>query len=155
MVARGGYYIVLLSEKHASDRYDKMILSSVDKNWNKTTILSGFLVLPSGYNEYPSLSVVNSSDKRFSSEESILLEEGELFIAGARDFTVYPCYYNFLPHPAADTVDSITWANFKAVNSEYYVGSLYPRYANYILGNWLMGTNGCYEFPTCTIYYRS
>lgn len=154
MVARGCYYIVLLSEKHASDRYDKMILSSVDKSWNKTTILSGFLVLPSGYNEYPSLSVVNSDDKRFSDKESILLENGELFIAGAREFTVYSCYFNFLPSLHSDTLDSITWENFKTANSEYYVGSLYPRYVNYILGNWLMGTNGCYEFPTTTLFYR-
>ena len=154
MVVRGCYYIALLSEKHASDRYNKMILSAVDDNWDKTTILSGFLVLPSGYNEYPSLTVVNSDDKRFSDEESTLLEEGELFIAGARDFTVYSCYFNFLPSLHSDNLDSITWENFKTANSEYYIGSLYPRYVNYILGNWLMGTNGCYEFPTCTIYYR-
>ena len=155
MVVRGCYYVSLLSEKHADERYNEMILSVVDDNWNKTTIMSGFLVLPSGYNDYPSLSVINSDDKRFADEESIRLDKGELFIAGARDFTVYSCYFNFLPSLHSDTIDSITWSDFKSVNSAYYVGSLYPRYLNYILGNWLMGTNGCYEFPTTALFYRS
>lgn len=153
MVVRGSYFICLLSEKNDSGRLADLISASADDNWDKTTILSGFLVLPDGYNDYPNLQVDNSGSDRFSDPEAIKLEHGELFIAGARDYTVYSRYYNFLPSGHNDDLDSTTWLAFLDANYEYYVGSLYPDYIYYLFGYWLMGTNGCYEFPDINIFY--
>lgn len=153
MVVRGSYFIYLLSEKDDSGRLANLISASADDNWNTTTILSGFLVLPDGYNDYPYLQVVNSDSERFSDSEATKLEHGELFIAGARDYTVYSRYYNFLPSGHNDNLDSTTWLAFLDANSEYYAGSLYPDYIYYLFGYWLMGTNGCYEFPDVNIFY--
>lgn len=153
MVVRGSYFIYLLSEKNDSTRLAELIFSSVDENWDTTTILSGFLVFPDGYHDYPNVQVVNSSSERFSDPDAIKLKHGELFIAGARDYTVYSRYYNFLPSRHNDNLDSLTWVAFLNANSEYYTGSLYPDYIYYLFGLWLMGTNGCYEFPDVNIFY--
>lgn len=154
MVGRGIYYLALLSEKNDSEKFADMIADVVDENWEHTTILSGFMVLPLGYNDYPDLQLVNSDNSRFLTPESTELKHGELFIAGARLHTVYSLYYNFLPSQHGSTLDSEVWLKFLEQNSEYYVGRPYPLYTDYILGNWIMGTNGCYEFPTACLFYR-
>lgn len=154
MVGRGIYYLALLSEKNDSEKFADMIADVVDENWEHTTILSGFMVLPQGYNDYPDLQLVNSDNPRFLTPESTELKHGELFIAGARLHTVYSLYYNFLPSQHSSTLDSEIWLKFLEQNSEYYVGRPYPLYTDYILGNWIMGTNGCYEFPTACLFYR-
>lgn len=155
MIVRGCYYTILLSSKNDSAELSDIITSVVDENWEYTTILSGFMVLPQGYNTYPGLQLVNSDDLRFSSDETTELKHGELFIAGARQHTVYSLYYNFLPSKHSNTLDSEIWLKFLEQNSEYFVYRPYPLYIDYILGNWILGTNGCYEFPTVCLFYRS
>gem|GEM_PF-2545400 len=155
MVLRGAYLMFLLSIKNDSDTMSRIVASAVDENWNKTTILSGFIILPTGYFDYKNVQVINISDKRFSSASSMQLEEGELFLNGARDFALHPFLCGFLPaaYDRSEAVD--IWNTFKEVNADYYVGTLYPKYIYYLFGFWIRGSSGTsHEFPTNYVYYR-
>lgn len=155
MVLRGAYLMSLLSTKNDSDMLSQIVASAVDEDWSKTTFLSGFLILPTGYFDYKNVQVINISDKRFSNATSMELEEGELFLNGARDFALHPFLCGFLPaaYERSEAVD--TWNTFKEVNAQYYVGTLYPKYIYYIFGFWIRGSSGTsHEFPTNYVYYR-
>lgn len=156
LIFRGVYFIYLLSEKNDSYRLATLISSYVDENWNKTTVLSGPIILPAGYDDYPNFEVISSRSERFSDHTAIKLSEGELFIAGAREleYTVFPHYYTSLPTKYYIYEDTINCMAFLDANMEYYTGSLYPDHIYYLFGYWLMGTNGCYEFPDVNIFYR-
>ena len=155
MLARSIYFIYLLSDRNDKTHVAELISNVVDDEWSTTTILSGYVILPDDYNTYPGLSIIDSDDERFLDSEGIALTEGELFIAGARDFTVYSRCFNFLPSLYDDNVDSLSWIAFRNANSQYYAGALYPDYIYYLFGYWLMGNDGCYEFPAFRVFYRA
>lgn len=155
MLVRGGYMLFVLSDSTDSARMADMIDETVDDSWCKSTILSGYAIYPDNQNDLIEPNVINITDDRFSSENNIQLEKGELFIAGARDHTIMPFLFDFLPSAIGADQDSSSWVAFKEVNREYYIGRLYPEYYYYTFGLWLKGTTGSsLEFPTCEIYYR-
>lgn len=155
MLVRGGYMLFVLSDNTDSARMADMIDEAVDDNWYKSTVLSGFAIYPDNKGSLKDPNVINITDERFSSENSMQLDKGELFIAGARDHTIMPFMFDFLPSAIGADQDSSSWVAFKEVNREYYIGRLYPEHYYYLFGHWLKGsTGGAVEFPTCEIYYR-
>lgn len=156
LVLRGSVFIALMSEKNTDDRLKRMVLSAVDENWHKTTFLSGFMILPSGYFYYENVEMININDERFDNSSSMELLPGELFINGARDWAIRPFLFNFLPWKQNEERLSNVWVEFKSVNSQYYIDAFYPEYIYYLFGFWIQGTTGTsHEFPTNFIYYRS
>lgn len=155
MVLRGAFLMFLLSYKNDSDDLSQIVASAVDENWSKTTFLSGFLILPTGYFDYKDVQVIDIADKRFASAASMELEPGELFINGARDFALHPFLCGFLPTAYEQNEAVDTWNTFKEINAQYYVGTLYPKYIYYLFGYWIRGSSGTsHEFPTNYVYYR-
>lgn len=153
MTLRGAYLIYLLSDNSDATRMADMIYAAVDDNWTDTTILSGQVIYADGYNDYPNLNVIDISDSRFADEKSMELEQGELFIAGARKHLLFQT--DFLPTEYKQDADRLAYLEFEKVNEAYCVGRLYPEYYYYLFGCFLRGTTGAgSEFPTCTIYYR-
>lgn len=156
MVLRGAWLVGAMSARNDGARMTALIESAVDDSWDKTTILSGYIIFPDGLEDEKETTVVNITDARFAGEDAMRLAPGELFIAGARDFAIGGFQYNFLPKKYSVFASSTAWRSFAAVNEEYCVGRLYPQYYYYLFGYWLSGTTGTVlEFPTCTVYYRA
>ena len=156
MSVRGIWLIAALTDNSDSKRMVQLINSAVDENWQKTTILSGYAVFPDNILTYPSISVINISDSRFSNAETAQLEKGELFIAGARRFALHSFQVNFTRKDFTSDSDASAWTLFSATNSEHLIGTPYPQYYYYLFGYWICGTTGTVlEFPTCQVYYRS
>ena len=156
MVLRGAWLVGAMSARNDGARMTALIESAVDDSWDKTTILSGYIIFPDGLEDEKETTVVNITDARFAGEDAMRLAPGELFIAGARDFAIGGFQYNFLPKKYSVFDSSTAWRSFAAVNEEYCVGRLYPQYYYYLFGCWLSGTTGtALEFPTCTVYYRA
>lgn len=155
MLTRGAYMLCALSDNTDGSRMANMISQAVNDNWCKSTILSGYSIYPDNKDDLPEPKVINITDERFSSESSMQLDKGELFIAGAREHTIMPFMFDFLPSSIGTDQDSRSWVAFKEINSEYYIGRLYPEYYYYLFGHWLKcSTGSAVEFPTCEIYYR-
>ena len=156
MVLRGAWLVGAMSARNDGARMTALIESAVDGAWDRTTVLSGYIIFPEGLENETETTVVNITDARFCDEDAMRLAPGELFIAGARDFAIGGFQYNFLPKKYSVFADSTAWRSFAAVNEEYCVGRLYPQYYYYLFGYWLSGTTGTVlEFPTCTVYYRA
>ena len=156
MVLRGAWLVGAMSARNDGARMTALIESAVDDSWDKTTILSGYIIFPDRLEDEKETTVVNITDARFAGEDAMRLAPGELFIAGARDFAIGGFQYNFLPKKYSVFASSTAWRSFAAVNEEYCVGRLYPQYYYYLFGYWLSGTTGTVlEFPTCAVYYRA
>jgi hypothetical protein len=154
MIIRGAYFIYLLSDKDDKIHMAQLISETVDDEWKATTIISGFLVLPDDYTEYPNLKVINITDERLVNPQSNGLEKGELLIAGASYYTDEYLYCDFLPSNYNDYGSTLVWNNFAETNAQYYVGELYPNYIYYLFGYWMAGCDFNAEFPAFHVYYR-
>lgn len=152
---RGAYLIFLMSDNSDSSRMSHMIADAVDSKWNKTTVLSGQLIFADGYQEFPGLNIVDITDERFSNPETMIVQEGELMITGARSFENGTFEFDFLPFDFGTNQTLLKWLEIEKENEPYYVGRLYPEYYYYLFGSWIYGATGNgAEFPNCTIYYR-
>ena len=162
MIIRGAWLMSLLTYDPAQERLTNLIADAVDENWKVSTGLHlRFMVMPKNEAELINKNITYIEEERWQKENTAEMEKGELVITGAMDFSQYDNYIIPLKYSEHDEIknqrikDIQNWQNFKIVNEKYYVGSLYPDWHYYVLGNWVKGTTGTdYEFPSMDVYYR-
>lgn len=155
MVLRGGYLVGYMVADNTQERISELCESSVDENWNKTTFISGFAVLPDDFFYYKNVEQVGFDADRFYQAETMQLQPGELCITSADGCISEKIQEIFLPNSYQASDNCNRWSLFRDVNSEYYRGTLYPEdYIYYLFGYWIDGTAGYgVEFPPVEVYY--
>lgn len=156
MVLRGGCLVYYMVTDNSLERITELCVSSVDENWNKTTLISGFAVLPQDFYHYKNPEQLGFDDNRFSASETMELNPGELCITGSGSYTFEKLSVPFWPGSDVLSDAGSRWLSFMDVNSDYYRGTLYPQnYIYYLFGYWILGSTGnSYEFPCVQVYYR-
>lgn len=156
MMLRGGYLVGYMAADNTQERISELCESSVDENWNKTTFISGFAILPDDFFYYKNVEQVGFNSGRFYQAETMQLQPGELCITSANGCISEKIKEIFLPNSYVRSDNCNRWSLFRDVNSEYYRGTLYPqKYIYYLFGYWIDGTTGYgYEFPPVEVYYR-
>lgn len=154
IVLRGAYFVCYMVMDNTQERLNELCHEAVDENWNSTTLLQGFMVLPTGIHEYKNVSSTPIGDERFGNQETIELKPGELCITSVRDHYYYA--YDFVSTEYPSNVDWQRWTSFTETNQQYFYAKMYPDYIYYLFGFWIYGSTGtAHEFPTEYVYYRS
>ena len=154
-IARGSYYIGVLTERYGPDRLDALIGQTADKSWCKTTLLT-----PGYFVDFNRDSLVDPHTEqliklKFEKEDDLLIDTGEMVITGSIEYGRGQGYFFPIDNEEANKHYE-RWEAFKRINSNYFVGSVYPQKYYYLFGYWIKGTTGCsYEFPTNYVYYRN
>lgn len=149
-IARGGFYIAVLSENYGAKYLEEISLQATDSFWNQTIFMSPGYLLPIDESKYTSVQHGELSQ----CEEIREIDRGTLFISHGLEFGRGSPYILSVHNEKAN--EYITrWTDFKKANSEYYIGAVYPRFYYYLFGYWIKGTTGTsYEFPTNYVYYH-
>ena len=153
-IGRSSYYIGVLTERYGPDRLDALIGQAADKSWCKTTLL-----MPGYFIDFNRDSLVDPHTEqlinlKFENERDLLIDVGEMVITGSIEYGRGQGYVFAVDNEDANQHYE-RWEAFKRMNSNYFVGSIYPQIYYYLFGYWIKGTTGCpYEFPTNYVYYR-
>lgn len=153
MALRGGYYLYVLGEDSGKDSMRKIISTIPETQYTCITELKpGKMAFFQVDLPEKAFQALDLADERFDTPEGMALKEGELLISTYQEYGVGTPYCLPIFH---DTVQSYIdrWTDFKEINAQYAVGSLYPDYYYTLFGFWIKGTSGMYfEFP-CNLFF--
>lgn len=145
MVVRGSYYLLVLGTDNPVQRLNS-VLAQAETAVQEVTLSNPSYCLPFPEEALPEHDTISFSERFHSDDVSI--RPGELLI------TVDMDYHWGQPYiiPVEDTYIPV-WKQFKQVNKDFYIGSVYPNYYYPLFGFWIKGTTGTrYEFPTVQFF---